>query len=292
MTSRDPMYVAVLGAGMIGIDLVSKIERSPYLRCTMVVARDAEAKGLRRAVAMGCRTSGGGVATLVESGVSFDVVFDATNAMSHDKHWRLLAPSGALMIDLTPSRVGTMVVPTINGTDAHRLGNVNLISCGGQASVPVLHAICALYTPSYVEIVTTAASASVGRATRLNLDEYIATTEDAVRTFTGADYVKAMVNLSPARPAAPFRVALSLLVDGADEKAVTDAVEGVATRVREYAPGYEIAGCRVTDDRIFVAVEVIAAGGRIPGYAGNLDIINCAAIMIAEQYARADAPAA
>ncbi|GAA4680225.1 acetylating acetaldehyde dehydrogenase [Streptomyces chumphonensis] len=288
MPRSEPLRVAVLGAGLIGIDLVTKIQRSPALSCELVVGRTEETRGLRHAAALGCATAAGGVDALVAGREPFDVVFDATNATAHAEHWARLEPLGTLLVDLTPSRVGHMVVPTVNGADALLHRNVNLVSCGGQASVPVLHALarlCRPRYPEYVEVVTTAASVSVGRATRLNLDEYIATTETAVRTFTGVADVKAIVNLSPARPPAPFRVAMSLVVPGADEDTVAAHVEAAAAEVRRHTPGYRVTACTVTDERIFVAVEVTAAGDRIPRYAGNLDIINAAAVLIAERYA-------
>ncbi|MFD5556205.1 acetaldehyde dehydrogenase (acetylating) [Streptomyces sp. NPDC127068] len=285
MLPREPLSVAVLGAGLIGIDLVAKIQRSPSLRCGLVVGRDSEARGLRQAASLGCATAAEGIDSLVASAEPFDIVFDATNAMAHAEHWARLRPYGTLLVDLTPSRVGHMVVPTVNGADALKHGNVNLVSCGGQASVPILHALSQRYTLDYVEVVTTAASLSVGRATRLNLDEYIETTQDAVRTFTGVRDVKAIVNLSPARPPAPFRVAMSVVLPGAEAGPVSALVAAAAEEVRSYAPGYEITACTVTDERVFIAVEVTAAGDRIPRYAGNLNIINSAAVLIAEQYA-------
>lgn len=285
MPRREPLSVAVLGAGLIGIDLVTKIQRSPSLRCGLVVGRSSEARGLRHAASLGCPVAAEGIDSLVSYGDPFDIVFDATNAMAHAEHWARLRPFGTLLVDLTPSRVGHMVVPTVNGSDALKHGNVNLISCGGQASVPILHALAQRYTPEYIEVVTTAASLSVGRATRLNLDEYVETTQDAVRTFTGTRDVKAIVNLSPARPPTTFRVAMSAVLPGAASEPVSALVATAAEEIRTYAPGYEITACTVTDEQVFIAAEVAAAGDRIPRYAGNLDIINSAAVLIAEQYA-------
>ncbi|WP_030621084.1 acetaldehyde dehydrogenase (acetylating) [Streptomyces sclerotialus] len=290
MTGRTDLNVAVLGAGMIGIDLASRIGRSASLKCGLVVGRDDQSLGLRRAAELGWATTAGGIDALVDAPRPFDIVFDATNALSHAEHWARLEPLGTTLIDLTPSRVGHMVAPTVNVADALQCGNVNLISCGGQASIPILHALTRQYEPDYIEVVTTAASPSVGRATRLNLDEYIATTQEAVRTFTGVCDVKAIVNLSPARPPAVFRVAMSLLVPGATLEPVRALVDAAAEEVRAYTPGYRVTACAVTDERVFVAVEVTASGDRIPRYAGNLDIINSAAVLIAEQYAAGREP--
>jgi acetaldehyde dehydrogenase len=282
--------VAVLGAGLIGIDLLTRIQRSPSLDCCLVVGRDDQARGLRSAAELGCSTAANGIESLVTAPDPFDIVFDATNALSHAEHWARLGPLGTRLIDLTPSMVGHMVVPTVNATDATAYANVNLISCGGQAAIPILHRLATRYRCDYIELVTTAATRSVGRATRLNLDEYIETTQAAVRTFTGVDHVKTIVNLSPARPAAMFRVAISMVAPGLELEPVRSLVAAAADEVRAFVPGYRVIACTVTEERAFVAVEVAASGGRIPRYAGNLDIINSAAVLIAEQYAASRVP--
>jgi acetaldehyde dehydrogenase len=285
MNQTEPLTVAVLGAGLIGIDLADKIRRSPALDCQLVVGRDDQARGLRSAAEMGYATAANGIESVVAASRPFDIVFDATNAMAHAEHWARLRPLGTTLIDLTPSMVGHMVVPTVNAADAPDHANVNLISCGGQTAIPILHRLAQRYPVSYIEMVTTAASRSIGRATRLNLDEYIETTQDAVRTFTGVDRVKTIVNLSPARPPTMFRVAMSVVAPGLELQAVRALAEAAAEEVRAFVPGYRVASCTVTEERAFVAVKVAASGDRIPRYAGNLDIINSAAVLIAEQHA-------
>lgn len=275
--------VAVLGAGLIGIDLIGKIQRSKALDCRLVVGRDRQTLGLRRAAEMGCATAAGGIVSLLESG-PFDVVFDASNADAHAEHWARLQSTGATLIDLTPAQLGRMVVPTVNGTDAAAHRHINLVSCGGQAAIPVLHAIAHHCTPEYIEVVSTGASASAGRATRLNLDEYIDTTQAAIRAFTGAQNVKVLVNLSPAMPAPPFRVAMTVLAPDVRPEPVRAIVAAATEGVRAFASGYAVTSIAVADGRISVAVEVTAEGGRIPRYAGNLDIINAAAVLLAEQH--------
>lgn len=287
---NSALKVAVVGAGLISLDLLTKIERSALLDCQSVVARDEKARGLRRAAARGYRTAGGGVTSLGAHGQTFDIVFDASNAVSHAEHWKYLDTLGALVIDLTPSMVGHMITPTVNGPDALVHRNVSLISCGGQTSIPILHALTQLYSPSYIEVVTTAASVSVGRATRLNLDEYVETTQAAIRAFTGVADVKVMVNVSPAEPPVPFRVAISMAGDDFDVDVMRKHVATVAEEVRTFAAGFKIVACSVIDGKAFIAAEVEASGDLIPRYAGNLDIINSAAIFVAEQYAAARVP--
>ncbi|MEH1102352.1 acetaldehyde dehydrogenase (acetylating) [Micromonospora sp. CPCC 205561] len=280
-----PAAVAVIGTGAIGQDLISKIHRSRALDCRLVAGRNPDSAGLRHAERFGYPATAAGIDAVVAAGDALDVVFDATNAASHLRHWRLLEPLGALVVDLTPSRVGQMVVPTVTGVAAATGRNINLISCGGQASVPVVHALATRFAVSYVEVVSTVASEVAGRATRLNLDEYVATTEHAVRTFSEVPDVKAILNISPAVPPATFRTAVHARIPGADVAAVRAVVDGVAERVRSFAPGYAVTACTVVDDRVTVAVQVTAHSDVLPGYAGNLDIINSAAIMVAEQHA-------
>lgn len=279
--------VAVLGTGIIGRDLIGKIHGSPLLDCRLVAGRDPESAGLRHAAALGYPCSADGVAAILAAPQPFDIVFDATNAMSHAEHSRLLRPSGALLIDLTPSRLGQMAAPTVPGRPVPTEGDVSLISCGGQAAVPIAHALAAAFEVEYLEAVSTVASTIAGRATRLNLDEYIATTQYALTEFSGVHNVKAILNISPAIPPATFRTAVHAVIPGAGAKAddVRAVVAEAAAGAREFAPGYRVIACTVTGDRITVALEVTAHSDVLPRYAGNLDIIDSAAVLVAERHA-------
>jgi acetaldehyde dehydrogenase len=290
--TAEPMTVAVIGTGAIGQDLVSKVHRSPVLDCGLVAGRNPESAGLRHAARLGYPTSAGGIAAILAASSPFDVVFDATNAMSHGEHWRLLQPLGTLLIDLTPSQVGQMVVPTVTGTHAPTERNVSLISCGGQASIPIAHALAVRFDVEYIEVVSTVASSIAGRATRLNLDEYVATTQHAITTFSGVRDSKAILNISPAVPAATFRTAVHAIIPGATTEAVRAVVADAAEQVRAFAAGYEIIAAAVTGDLVVVSLEVTADSDVLPRYAGNLDIINSAAILVAEQHAARLGPAA
>ena len=166
---------------------------------------------------------------------------------------------------------------------AHR--DLSMVSCGGQAAVPILHAITRAHQIDYIEVVTTAATLSIGRGTRMNLDEYVGTTQEAVRSFTGVADVKAILNISPARPPATFRVAMSLVGKDLTTDSLRAIVTDAAAEVRSFARGFEVTACSANDGNGFVAVEVTSSGDRIPRYAGNLDIINSAALLVAESYA-------
>lgn len=279
------MKTAVLGAGIIGIDLVTKLQGSPLLECCLVVARAEQARGLRIASTLGCKTSAEGVDALLNQPEPFDIVFDATNALSHAKHWSLLEPLGTTLIDLTPSMTGFLTIPIINGPEAVTHRNISLVSCAGQVAIPILYQLSREITADYVEIVTSAASSSIGRATRLNLDEYTQTTQAAVLHFTGMKNVKVMANVSPAKPPPPFRAVLSVVTPEPDADQALRLVTDAADEVRKVVPGYQVKVFKVTKDMIVVAVEVTASGDRVPEYAGNVDILNSAAVHMAEQYA-------
>ncbi|MEU5694800.1 acetaldehyde dehydrogenase (acetylating) [Actinosynnema sp. NPDC020468] len=280
-----PIRVAVIGTGAIGQDLIGKVHRSPVLECALVAGRNPGSAGLRFAADLGYPTSADGIGAILAAPRPFDVVFDATNALDHAEHWRLLAPFDTLLIDLTPSELGRMVVPTVTGTDSPTTRDVSLISCGGQASIPVAHALANRFDVAYLEVVSTVASTIAGRATRLNLDEYVATTQHALTAFSGVADTKAILNISPAAPPAAFRTALHAVVPHADATEVRALVEEAAGRVRAFAPGYRVTSCAVDGELVAVGLEVTATGDVLPPYAGNLDIIDSAAIMVAEQHA-------
>lgn len=267
------------------MDLVNKIHRSPWLHCGLLAGRNKDSAGLEIAAKLGCPTSAGGIDAILAAPKPFDVVFDATNAMSHVRHWALLRPLGSLLIDLTPSHLGKMIVPTVTGTEALTDRNVSLISCGGQASIPILHALSRHFQINDIEVVATVASNILGRATRINIDEYVETTQVALSAFTGVASTKAILNISPAAPPSMFRVTIFADIPGATIEQITPVVSAAAAAVREFSAGYRLTALKVTEGRVSVSLEVTASSKVMPEYAGNLDLINSAAILVAEQYA-------
>ncbi|MGW4492298.1 acetaldehyde dehydrogenase [Streptomyces sp. NPDC004376] len=279
------LKAAVLGAGLLGLDLAERLNASPVLSCTLVAGRQSSASALRRAAQLGCEISTKGIEAVVRAGV--DVVFDASSAEAHAAHWAALASANVLLVDLTPSSGGSMVTPTVNAVRAESDRHLSLVSCGGQAVLPVLDAIARMSERvGDVEVVTTVASASVGPATRDNLDEYLATTGYAVERLTGSPRVKVLATVSPALPAPSFRAQITACTYGIQPTEVVGTVEAAAAAVRRYAPGYEVSALSVTDDLVRATVTVTARGGRLPSYAGNVEIINAAAVTLAERYAR------
>ncbi|MET8524749.1 acetaldehyde dehydrogenase (acetylating) [Micromonospora sp. NPDC005172] len=285
MKAENRLSVAVLGAGLIGVDLAARVGRSDVLDCKLVVGRADNSQGLRQARSLGIATAAEGIDSLVDFRGPLDLVFDASNAVSHAEHAARLGPLDIMVVDLTPSRVGHMIAPTVNGADVSSHRNISMVTCGGQVAIPILYRVAQGHQVDYVEVVTTAASLSVGHSTRLNLDEYIYTTQAAIRAFTGIDTVKAMLNLSPARPPSTFRVAMSLIGPKLTEIAIRRSVDLAVHEIQTFASGVRLAAFSVDGNRTFISIEVAAVGGRIPTYAGNLDIINSAAIRVAEGYA-------
>jgi acetaldehyde dehydrogenase len=278
------LRAAVIGAGLLGVDLAERLTKSATLCCALVAGRSTTT-GLRLAAGMGCATSTGGIDAV--AGADIDVAFDASNAAAHPAHWADLTSAGVLLVNLTPGGGGTMVAPTINGHQAESSRHLSLVSCGGQAVLPILDVVAGHCTPEYIEVVTTVAAASVGRATRLNLDEYIDTTEYAIRRLTGTPDVKVLTNISPALPAPPFRARISVVAADIRPEPLRGEVKAAAVAVRAFAPGYTVVSCSVVDGLITVTLHVTARGGRLPAYAGNVEIINAAAVVLAERHATA-----
>ena len=282
------LRVAVLGSGNIGSDLLSKIMRSELLECTLFIGRNLASRGVARAAAMGVPVSDKSIDAIIQDPDVCDLVFDATSALSHLRHAPVLEGLGKLVIDMTPSNLGQMCVPAVNLADGLRHHNVNMVTCGGQATVPIAHVIGQVHgVVPYIEVVSQIASRSAGPATRINLDEYVENTERAVREFSGCERSKAILNLNPAQPPVDMQSTIFAKLDNPDLDALRPAVDAMVEKIRTYVPGYQlIVPPTIENGRIVVMVKVLGLGDYLPAYAGNLDIINCAAIAVAEGHAR------
>jgi acetaldehyde dehydrogenase (acetylating) len=278
---------SILGSGNIGSDLLVKIMRSELLECTLFVGRNSASRGLAKAAGEGVRICDRGIDAIVEDPDCCDIVFDATSALSHAHHWEVLRSLGKKVIDLTPSNVGEMCIPAVNLKDCLGIDNVNMVTCGGQATIPIAHVISEVHpVVTYVEVVSMIASRSAGPATRLNLDEYIRTTERGLLKFTNAHRAKAILNLNPALPSVDMQATVFALVDEPDLAALEPAIDAIVASIKRYVPGYElIVPPTIENGRVVVMVRVRGRGDYLPPYAGNLDIINCAALAMAEAYA-------
>jgi acetaldehyde dehydrogenase (acetylating) len=289
MTSKK-LRVAILGTGNIGTDLLIKVMRSESLECSLFVGRNFRSDGMQKASNLGVNISDRGLDAIVQQAADIDLVFDATSAVAHLEHWTVLEKLGKKVIDMTPAKVGKLCVPAINSAEIidSRSPNINMVTCGGQASVPIANAIAAVQSDiEYIEVASSISSRSAGPATRTNLDEYIETTEQALIKFTGARQAKAILILNPARPPIDMQTTVYAKVSNPNLGAIRDSVNEMMKRIMAYVPGYQlIVPPTVEDGKITTTVKVLGNGDYLPRYAGNLDIINCAAIGIAETIAR------
>ncbi|MBP2111670.1 acetaldehyde dehydrogenase (acetylating) [Paenibacillus silagei] len=284
----NQLNVAILGSGNIGTDLLIKVLRSPYLACTLFTGRNPDSRGLQLARELGVQVSDRSIDAILDNPGCCDIVIDATSAAAHIRHYPLLKALGKFVIDMTPSQLGITCIPAVNLQECLDSNDVNMITCGGQASVPLAYAIArSQQEVSYIEVVSSIASLSAGPATRINLDEYIEATEGALRSYTGCRRAKAILNLNPAIPSIDMQTTLFAVVPEPDMGSLARAVEEMVARIQRYVPGYQLIVPPVIENgRIALMVKVQGLGDFLPSYAGNLDIINCAAIALAEEYAR------
>ncbi len=282
---------AILGSGNIGTDLLYKARRSEWIEPAWVVGVDPASDGLARAAALGLSVTAAGVEGLLPhvERSAVRIVFDATSAHAHHENARRLAPFDVILIDLTPAAIGPYCIPPVNlaahvGSQAR---NVNMVSCGGQATVPMVFAVSRVQPVEYAEIVATVASKSVGPGTRQNIDEFTRTTASAVERLGGAARGKAIIVINPAEPPLVMRDTIHCLTVGPpDEAAITASIQAMAQEVARYVPGYRIKNGPVFEGRrVSVFVEVEGLGDYLPRYAGNLDIMTAAALRTGELFA-------
>ena len=282
------LKVAIIGSGNIGTDLMIKVLRSRYLECGAFIGRNMSSMGILKAIDLGVPVSIEGINHIIKNQECCDLVFDATSARSHIEHAKILRKLDKRVIDLTPAKVGKLSVPCVNREDSLAEFNINMVTCGGQASIPVAYAIGQTHNDvDYIEVVSSIASRSAGPATRLNLDEYIKTTEAGILEFSGASRAKAILNLNPAEPCVDMQTTIFAKVKQPDISKLKKLLSELVAQICLYVPGYKILlGPLIENNRIVVMVRVRGLGDYLPAYAGNLDIINCAAVTMAEEYAK------
>lgn len=300
--------VAIIGSGNIGTDLMIKILRqSKILKMAALVGIDPDSEGLRRAQRLGITTTHEGIEGLQRLDIwpQIAIVFDATSAGAHRHHSDVATQAGKVMIDLTPAAIGPYVIPVVNGSDHLTCPNVNMVTCGGQATIPIVAAVSSVASVHYAEIVASIASKSAGPGTRANIDEFTETTSRAIEVVGGAAFGKAIIVLNPAEPAMLMRDTVFTLSSGADEDAIEAAITTMVEKVSGYVPGYRLKQ-KVQFERVglgaplhipgvgqykglktTVFLEVEGAAHYLPAYAGNLDIMTSAALRTAEQIASA-----
>lgn len=287
MSNSNKINVGIIGTGNIGTDLLLKIKRSSLLECTIFAGKNSNSKGITLAKKMGITTSTNSIQAIIENPNICDIVFDATTATAHIIHAPILKRLNKFVIDMTPSRIGKMCIPVINLDECLNEPNVNMITCGGQAMTPIAYALMkAQPQTSYIEIIGSISSKSAGIGTRNNIDEYTQATSESIKFFTKVKGSKAIIILNPAEPPINMHNTLYAKIENPNLDKITKAITRMAEQIKTYVPGYKLILKPIIDNgKIILMNEVVGLGDFLPTYAGNLDIINCAAIQVAEQYA-------
>lgn len=281
--------VAILGPGNIGTDLMIKLGRSDILELTTVIGIDANSDGLRRAKELGYVAIDTGIDGFLEQAELADIVFDATSAKAHIHHAKALKAAGKKVIDMTPAAVGKLIVPPVNLKEHLEAENINLITCGGQATIPMVHAVNRVSPVAYAEIVATISSKSAGPGTRANIDEFTETTSRAIQEVGGAKKGKAIIILNPAEPPILMRDTVYTLVEEGTmkEEEIKASIADMEKTVQSYVPGYRLRTEPIIDgNQVTIFIEVEGAGDYLPKYSGNLDIMTAAGVKVAEEFAR------
>jgi acetaldehyde dehydrogenase len=296
-SSKDKVRVAILGSGNIGSDLMFKILRDPgHMELALLTGIEPQSEGLARARSLDVNASHDGIQPILND-PEIRIVFDATSAHAHIRHAKLLRDAGRIAIDLTPAARGPYVIPPVNLGAHINEQNVNLITCGGQATIPLVYAVSRVTPVPYAEMVSTIASLSAGPGTRQNIDEFTFTTARGLEVIGGAKHGKAIIILNPADPPILMRNTIYALLesDDVDRKAIVDSVERMVTAVQAYVPGYRLKNEPVFEIRdtpdgrktlIAMLLEVTGAGDFLPSYAGNLDIMTASARQVGEVFAQ------
>ena len=281
---EDKIKVGIIGPGNIGTDLMYKVIKSKNLQMHFMTGI-VESEGLKRAESMGYKTSTNGVQAVADD-PDVKIVFDATLASAHLKNAPVLKEAGKFAIDMTPAAVGPYVVPCVNLENLEDVDNFNMVTCGGQATIPIVEAINSVADVEYAEIVASISSKSAGPGTRASIDEFTQTTRKGLETIGGADKAKAIIVLNPAEPPIMMCNTIYTMVKNPDEKKIIEAVNKRIEEVQKYTPGYQLRVPPIVDgNKVTVIIQVEGAGDFLPTYSGNLDIINSAAVAVAERIA-------
>ena len=282
--------VAILGTGNIGTDLLLKALKTDFIEVVAFVGRRLDSDGMKVAAQHSVTLSDQGIQYFLDNPKCCDVVYDCTSAADAKEHAKVFKAQGIKVVDLTPAKVGDMCVPDVNASMILTDDNVNMITCGGQASMPMLHLLSKRCKGlEYVEIVSQIASKSAGMATRINVDNYIKTTRKAITKFTGCNNTKVILNLNPAEPCVDMQTTIFIKTKEIDFNGLIEEIAEKIEELKTYIPYYELVLPPTMNDNGVVAlsIRVKGAGDYLPEYAGNLDIINCAAIKVTQKLTEA-----
>ncbi len=272
----------VIGTGNIGTDLLLKLIKTDFINPVIFAGRRMESNGIKLAQEKNIQVTDKGIQYFIENPKCCDVVYDCTSAKDAKEHAKIFKSQGIKVIDLTPAKVGDLCVPNINPKIIQDNNNVNMITCGGQASTPLLNIISKHCSDlDYIEVVSQIASDSAGMATRINIDNYIHTTERAIKEFTKCKDCKVILNLNPAEPQVDMQTTMFIKAENIKFSSLVKDIYDTIKKLQEYIPHYELVMPPVINNEILVlSIKVKGSGDYLPEYAGNLDIINCAAIEI------------
>jgi len=287
-SDMNKVKVGIIGTGNIGTDLLLKITRSPVLECGIFAGRNPDSEGIRKAQELGVNTSADSIKAIQNDPKCCQIVFDATSASVHQQNAPILKKLSKYTIDLTPSKIGKMCVPALNMKECLKAENINLITCGGQATIPIIAAIMKMHPDTeYVELVSSISSKSAGTGTRLNIDEFTQTTRDAIEKFTGVKRAKAIIVLNPAEPPVLMHNTIYARIKKPRLDRLKKEINVMAGLIQKYVPGYKVTlGPVAENDRVTTMVEVIGLGIICPSIPGTWILLTCAAVNMAEEYAR------
>lgn len=277
----------IIGSGNIGTDLLIKLYKCYFAKPVIFVGRREDSDGIKIAKSLQIPTSIEGIDFFIKNSNACEVVFDCTNAISAKENYNIFKQQGIKVIDMTPAKIGEMCIPTINSPIINYTDNINMITCGGQASIPLLHQLSLLSSSpiEYIELVSQVSSKSAGIATRWNIDQYIETTEYAIKKFTNCLNCKVILNLNPAEPEVHMQNTMFIKMQQLPFDTVLDSLNTQIKKIKSYMPTYELTMIPImTDDGVLIfSIKAEGAGDYLPSYAGNLDIINSAAIKVLEK---------
>src|SRR3990167_1505636 len=275
--------VAVIGPGRIGCDLLVKITKSKYLECILFSGQREDSPGIAFAKGLNVPTSTKSIQAILDSKAV--VVFDATSAEAHKQNKKFL--HDRFVIDMTPSHLGHACIPVLNLQESLTKKEVNMISCGGQANIPIIKVLKDTYPEiDYAELVSVVAAKSAGIGTRDNIDQYVQTTQDVVKEFVDIKKTKAILIITPADPPIQMHNTIYAKVENPNLKLLKKRLKELEKKIKEYVPGYKITRITTIDNKLIVMNEVTGRGDYLPPYAGNLDVINSAAVKVAEEFAK------
>lgn len=284
----DKLKVGILGTGKIGTDLLVKVMRSNMLECTIFAGRNINSPGMQKAASLNVPVSNRGIDAFTCGNYECDIVFDATTAASHLEHAQIFDRLGIFAIDMTPSQIGECVVPAIEMESIHAHKNVSMISCGGQSSIPVAYMLSVVLPEvTQFKISSTVAADSIGPGTLANINEYYSNTQFGITKYTGVASVDVELIVDDINPPSEMRTSIHAEGDINDVNALLAPLEEMMKRVQKYVPGYKLIRKPVqTETGVRIDISVRGLGDYLPEHAGNLDIINCAAIAVAEEFAK------